>query len=387
MSRARYIIAALSALLLLTAGCSRRYRADSEMLGVESAWPYHRGGLSSLGALTDGGFSGRLDLLWEFQSNDKPVGPLTIQHDHLVYPGARNKIKFLDAVTGKYLGYIKPRGTPQTGLIVADSLAIFAVSPRHSRLSCYHVTSGKELWRRRVGDASPGLIVVDDRLVVGASDGVLLALEPQTGNLIWHFRGDCRFLAPASSAAGKVLQPGDNGYLYALSVRDGRELFRSRLDGPLVNPVAVAERIYATDASGMVYCLDTSKGDIIWQTQLKGPVWTSPAVADGRVFVGHSAGELVALDAALGHILWKFDAVDVIKASAVVAGKYVVVATMTGKLYSLEAASGQVVAEREIDGAISTAPVTDGERVYVASDKGLIACFGLTLPADESDPH
>lgn len=372
------------AVLMMVAGCSKRYRLDRETLAVESAWPFHRGGLASIGALPDGSFDGRLDVVWEEHTKSKPVGPLTIYHDHLVYPDARNKIRFLDAASGEFRGRIKPKGTPQTGLVAADNLAFYAIGPRHNRLKCVNLRSGKEQWTRRFNDASPGAIVVDNRLIIGSSNGVLLALEPETGKVVWHFTSESMLTVPASFGDGKIVQPGDDGNLYVLSSQDGSEIFRTRLGGELVSPAAVSDKIYIGDISGSVYGIDLSTGAIAWETKLKGPVWTSPAVAGGRLYVGHSAGELVALDAATGHVLWTHNTVDVIRASAIVAGKYVVVGTMTGKVYSLDAATGQIVSQRELDGPIFTAPVTDGERVFVATEKGYITCFGRPLAADDT---
>lgn len=377
------LLVILAALALLT-GCSKRYRVNDEALAVESAWPYHRGGLSSVGALPDGVFDGKLDIVWEDHTNTKPVGPLTIYHRHLVYPDARNKIRFINTITGDFKGRIKPKGTPQTGLVVSGNLAFFAVGPRPDRLKCFDLHSGKELWTRRFNDASSGAIVVDNKLIIGSSKGVLLALETETGEVAWHFTTESMLTVPASFGDDKIIQPGDDGVLYALSPGDGSEIFRTPLDGEVVSPAAVADKIYVGDITGSVYALDLSNGAVVWRTQLKGPIWTSPAVAHGKIFVGHSAGELVALDAATGSILWKYNTVDVVRASPVIAGKYVVVGTMTGKLFSLDMATGNLVSQRELDGPIFTAPVTDGQRVYVATDKGYITCFGKPDPSSEN---
>ena len=43
--------------------------------------------------------------------------------------------------------------------------------------------------------------------------------------------------------------------------------------------VAVADRVYAVDMLGLVYALDSSDGAFIWQRQLDGPIWTTPALS------------------------------------------------------------------------------------------------------------
>jgi len=42
-----------------------------------------------------------------------------------------------------------------------------------------------------------------------------------------------------------------------------------------------------------------------WTSSLREPVWSSPIVAGGAVYVGTDAGNVVSLDAASGAIRWK----------------------------------------------------------------------------------
>ena len=58
--------------------------------------------------------------------------------------------------------------------------------------------------------------------------------------------------------------------------------------------VAIADGLlYTADASGVIYCLDAETGKLYW-TQHTAPIWSSPLVADGKVYVGtHTKGLLV----------------------------------------------------------------------------------------------
>jgi len=324
----------------------------------------------------EGTFNGKLDIIWERKRGEKPAGPLSVYHGSLVYPGTKNKIRFYDDLTGKEQGYIKSHGAAQTGVAVHDSLAIFATSPRKSWLRCVNLRSGKQLWKRHIKDASAGSIIVGNKLIIGSTDGRLTAYRPEDGSLIWTFEAEGGFVAPPSFANGRVFQPCDNGTLYVISPTDGSELYRVKVDGPMVSAVAVSTMVYATDMFGQIYGIDPEDGRIVWDNQLNGPIWTTPAVSDGRILVGHSGGELVVLDAADGQILWQFDAGEVVRASATVVGGYVLVGTMGGNLFSLDAADGRLIEQRQLNGAVAWPPVADGDRVYVATESGMIICFG-----------
>lgn len=384
MKRAGLVIIAAT---LLASGCTHTYYMPRERLAEPSSWQFYSADVQATGADTDSEYSGNLDVIWETKTNDKPTGPLTIAaNGNLVYAGARHRIKFFDLVTGSFKGRIKTKKSPQTGMLVTDSLGYFATAPKDNSLICRNLYTGHEVWERPVKDAVFGTIIVNDRLIVGSGDGAIAALDQRTGETAWIYRSESRFTAPPSAADGRVFQPANDGRLYGLALADGQELFVAELEAPLVNAAAVADLVYVGDVRGNVYALDPADGRVVWKKSIGGPIWTSPAVAYGTVFVGHSGGELVALDAATGGTKWSYNAIDVIRASPIVSGQYVVVGTLSGKLYVFDAVNGNLKANREIEGSLSIGPVTDGQHVYIATDAGRIFCFGkLEQTISQSD--
>jgi len=372
----RFPVIGLVALLVLTSGCSHRFRMSRERLAQPSAWPFSRGDTDGLGSIGADGFNGELTLLWQRRVGSKPAGPLTLSHGALIYPGSGRRINFYDQSGGDYLGYWQAKRPAQTGLSMLDSLAFYGTSPPDERLCCVDLVHRKQVWRQHVKDAAAGTIIVENRLIVASGAGLLQAYDAHSGNLLWSFEAPGRLVAGPSSDARKVYQPVDDGTLIAIAVEDGRELFRVELNEPLPGGVAVSDLIYAAGIRGAVFALDRDDGRIVWQASVGGDVWTTPTVADGRVFVGLSDGELVALDAATGSERWRFRTVEVVRASATAVGRFVVVGTMAGKLFCLDAATGAVVDQRQLDGAIAVPPVTDGWRLFVATDEGEIVCLG-----------
>ena len=356
--------------------CGRGYRLQRDAVAEPSTWPYYHGDIAATGVIQGGDFQGQFDILWERKSNDKLSAPMTIAGGSLIYPGCRSKIKYFDLENGNYLGRIKVRGTPQTGVAVTDSLACYALAPPRNVLYCKNLHNGKTVWRRSVKDAVPGSIIVDNRLIVSSGDGTTVAIGVDNGDLLWTFNSESRFSAPPSFANGRIFQPANDGTLYAISVDDGRELFRTTLDGPLVNAASIVGKVYIADIYGNIYCLKPDDGEVLWKVSVAGPVWTSPAVNDKTLLIGHSGGELVALEAATGKTRWTFDAVDVIKASPIVIGQQVVFGTLGGMIYSLDVATGRQISSRDVKEAIAYPAVSDGNRVYVATQKGRVFCFG-----------
>ena len=51
--------------------------------------------------------------------------------------------------------------------------------------------------------------------------------------------------------------------------------------------------LYTADFSGRVFALDADTGREYWRHETEGPIWSSPLVADGKVYVGTDSGELL----------------------------------------------------------------------------------------------
>lgn len=53
--------------------------------------------------------------------------------------------------------------------------------------------------------------------------------------------------------------------------------------------------LYAADYTGRVFCLDAKTGKEYWNFDTKGHIWTSPLIADGKIYIGNEEGELFIL--------------------------------------------------------------------------------------------
>ncbi len=73
------------------------------------------------------------------------------------------------------------------------------------------------------------------------------------------------------------------------------------------SPLVVPGHVYVAGQHGTVRELDSRTGRALWTTHLGGDIEMTPAVADGRLFVGVRSrpGTFAALDAATGAVKWR----------------------------------------------------------------------------------
>jgi outer membrane protein assembly factor BamB len=372
---------------LLVVSCAKRFHYTEEFARQASVWPFYRGDLQARGVFPDGSFSGKLDLLWSDKFGYRAAAPLTIQHGHLVVPTTGKKIHFYDLEDGSMFGRLRLKGTGQTAVLVKDNLLFTALGPIKNRVEAIDLTTKKTIWRAAIKDAAPAPIIVNDRLIIGSGEGTLYALELATGHRVWDFSGDGRFTAPIAYSDGRIFQPSDDGTLYALSDTTGEKLYEVKLDGPLVGGAAISGIVCIASMAGNVYGLNAEDGAILWQNKLAGPIWTTPAIDDDLIVIGHSGGEVIALSRLDGTMVWQYPIIEVVKASPLLVGPFVVVGTLSGKLIVLDKTDGAKVAEAKAPGAIAFPPVTDGSRIYVATQSGRILCYGEQHEQLTQDRH
>ncbi|RLI90614.1 MAG: hypothetical protein DRO89_05565, partial [Candidatus Altiarchaeales archaeon] len=74
--------------------------------------------------------------------------------------------------------------------------------------------------------------------------------------------------------------------------------------------------------------------DLAWSYTTRGGVWSSPAVADGMVFVGSRDNKVYALNESTGALIWSYTTGDQVWSSPAVANGMIFIGSNDGKLYA-----------------------------------------------------
>lgn len=132
---------------------------------------------------------------------------------------------------------------------------------------------------------------------------------------------------------------------------------------------------------------------LLWRFQTGGPVWSSPVVSDGTVYVGSADGGLYALDADSGARRWHADVGSPVGSTPAVAGGAVIFTSRDGVVHALDAESGEVRWRVETGALLPwtwgfegwdlylSSPVVQDSLVIVGAGDGAI--YALTLEGGE----
>src|SRR6266850_1720343 len=166
-------------------------------------------------------------------------------------------------------------------------------------------------------------------------EGLINAATVSQLDVQWFFStgtGTAFVTASPSVVDGVVYVGAWNGTMYALDAFSGQPLWtfdindphpedRGGLPGIQSSAAVVDGVVYFGAADANVYALDALTGALKWKHSVGDPdvegahVWSSPAVFNGKVYVGKSShrdapcvrGAAIALDAATGAEVWRFE--------------------------------------------------------------------------------
>ena len=165
---------------------------------------------------------------------------------------------------------------------------MYAVTLDPGQAIAMRARDGKVLWTRPLsGRSETSPMIVGKNVVVGSESGTVYSLDRDSGQIDWQV-----------STAGAVKG--------GLALDDGV--------------------LYGANYAGQVFALRASSGSFVWQSSTQGlsfgrggPVYSTPAVAFGRVYLGSIDGRVYSFDADNGELLWSHSTGDWVYAGPAVA--------------------------------------------------------------------
>ena len=208
-----------------------------------------------------------------------------------------------------------------SGAVASDYGKVFATNGKRSAVALDSQT-GELIWKRKFTfplRGSPTL--VNNRVLLKATDNRLFVLDSQTGELLWRHVGleetiNFAGITAASSDGNAVMVAYSSGELFVLASENGFELWRSDLMPPdsqllasslpfdaVAPPVVVNERVYVTTRGFETIAFSLLDGTVLWNVPVQSS--QTPWVAGNSVFVATLEGELICLNSKNGKFLWR----------------------------------------------------------------------------------
>ena len=317
-----------------------------------------------------------LKQLWTYDAGDSIESSAAIvggtvfvgsQKGELVALSLENGSVYWKFATGSPIGESSP----------AYSNGVVYIGDLGGWLNALNASDGKKLWAFKTnGEIKSSPVVVGDRVLIGSYDETLYCLSASNGSLLWKFKTNGPVHSTPGIWNGMAFIAGCDELFRAIRISNGKEVFNvssgaytgaspALRDGsafygtfnnevlsvnltekkiawhyehpqrkfPFYSSVAITSmRLVVGGRDKLVHGL-TLAGKMAWTFTTRARVESSPAIADGRVFVGSNDGRFYVLHLETGEKLWEFEAGAPLSASPAIANGRIVIGSQDGKLF------------------------------------------------------
>jgi eukaryotic-like serine/threonine-protein kinase len=364
-------------LLVLLAGCSSLRLVLPPENGPHD-WPMD-GGNPSHSSVSADTLVPPLESLWSetvMAGTDRSA--CTATATGLVVGTLHGELQAYDAASGEDKGSHKYASALYGSPVLGGTMIIVSASGDERGLLAVESEGGRVRWSVNAGESETSPLAIDSTIISCTLSGKVLSIGVQSGSILWrHLPAETEHPAAVhSSPAGNarcIVYGDDDGVLTALRPADGSVLwtFRAR-SGIMSAPVLYGGCVYFGSLDSTLYALDAETGRAKWTCALGSPVLSSPAAGDGRIWVGVSAGSLICIGASDGKRQWSFATGGAVSAVPVLSGNVLYAGGLDKFLYALDAATGSLIWKKEFEGRIKSAPLIAQGRLIVLTDDRLL---------------
>jgi len=256
--------------------------------------------------------------LWSFQSGKRIVGTPAVSEGIVVFGSADCKIYGLDAQNGNLLWTVEAAEPVLGAVTIENGIAYIGASDHTFR--AVNIRTGEVKWAfagvRGYIETKP--LVTDNKVIFGAWDNTLYALNKADGKELWKWTGGLTRMhfSPAAvwpvAADEKVFITDPQRAMTAIDIETGNTVWRT-FQSMVRETIGLSEdkeRIYSKTMNDSIVCYST-KGNQphkLWASNVGFGYEHAPSMQvekNGVVFGSTKEGLIFALEAATGKVLWK----------------------------------------------------------------------------------
>lgn len=264
-----------------------------------------------------------------------------------------------------------------------------------------NLENGRVNWRYEVRNPMISKPVIHGgRLFITTSDDTVYAFDAGTGKWLWHYR---RRSAPPATILGasaplidgnEVLVGLSDGFLVSLSAEEGQLKWERKLHLGTkftdvdARPVVDNGVLYVPSYDGSLYALKRAGGETLWRFDAGGS--KQVVIEKDKIFLPSSDGTIYALEKESAKVAWKFEMDEGTPTQIISTEKYLIVGSSYQYLYAIDKKTGKAAYRFNAGygSGFSGAPAYDPatRRLYILSGAGNLYAF--TLRGDKKKmPH
>ena len=270
---------------------------------------------------------------------------------------------------------------------------------RRGKITSFSADNGMRRWTSELDvRLTSGISGDDGQIYVGDIDGVLHALDDQTGEPLWTAPGSSEILVPASASFGALIVRSTDGRVVSLDPETGEVLWTVSNTPPALTlngysrPLVLESGVLLGLDDGRLLALDVNNGKPFWESVISVPSGRSEierlvdidadiVVDDDGIYLANYQGKAARLEPAQGQIVWS---VPMSAGSGIaVRNQDLVVIDDQDGIHKLDKGSGQIIwSNEEMPGRRLSPPAfTKAGDIVVGDTEGYIHVIDIDTGA------
>lgn len=210
--------------------------------------------------------------------------------------GDQNYITAVDDKTGERR-WVQRVGFHTAAPLAYSDQTVYVVDYA-SNLYALNITDGSVKWRVTLEQkGSTGIVISDDKLLIGTNDNHLLAVDRNSGRLIWSVDTGSAVMNLPVAQSDKVFVSTINEELAAYSLNNGSLFWKIKLADFASQPAAFNGQVVMGINSGELISIDGASGNQNWSVKISSVItgYSQPILIGNRIFISADNHQLISL--------------------------------------------------------------------------------------------
>ena len=311
----------------------------------------------------------------------QPISPVFTSSGLLIQGNKANGVSAYTLDKGKKQWFFPVKGGLAGGVLVSDDFVFFGSSDGF--IYSLHLNTGKILWKHYVGLTSISKPVVRKKYLYFASPNKIYCLNKKTGENVWTYSTQVKTAeftveGVASPLIGSsfIYFKVSDGSLVALDFT-GRLKWKlelsnsgSRFTSASSSPVMGKLCLYSASLESGLYCLNKKTGKIIWKTAVGSH--GNLLLSGSNLFYPSNDGNIIALDQKSGKQIWIHKVPQSIATSLVLYKDILIYGEYSGALRFISKSTGKGLGFFAFGSGMSAPPIVSAinSQLYFISNFG-----------------
>jgi outer membrane protein assembly factor BamB len=286
---------------------------------------------------------------WNFKTNGPIFSSPAVSNNKIVIGSADDLIYCIDA-KGKLQWKFKSDASVLGSPLIENNVVYIGGSDH--RFSAYDFLNGKPMWSYHAleGPIVSKPVIVDNKIIFGAWDKNLYALNKNDGHVLWKWNNGSSVINYSPAACIPVVKDdvvyivAPDRYLSAIDINTGKTLWRTN-EATVRESIGISndgKLVYGKTMQDTVVAFYTNKGkpEFAWKMNVGFGYEHAPSMLiekNGRLYFGTKNGVVYCIDPSSQKIVWAYKIDNsMVNTVNVLDNKQIIASTMDGKVCLLQ---------------------------------------------------